>query len=127
MPNTSTRVKQHEEQETTDSQNRLKPVKGIINGHMVDTLRDSGCSTICMDKKLVQPNQLTGRYQTCRLMDGTERRFEIARVNLNTPYIKQEGVLVLCVKDLEFGIVVGDVPGALCKCKPNPNWNFEHP
>ena len=126
-PNTSTRVKQHEEQETTDSQNRLKPIKGIINGHMVETLRDSGCSTICVDKKLVQPNQLTGRYQTCRLMDGTERRFEIARVNLNTPYIKQEGVLVLCVKDLEFGIVVGDVPGALCKCKPNPNWNFEHP
>ena len=116
-----TQMKQDKEQENKDSRHRLRPQKGIINGYTVDTLRDSGCTAICVNRKLVRADQFTGQYQTCTLIDGRETRFELARVNLNTPYTQKQGASVLCVKDLEYGIVVGDVPGARCKCDPNPN------
>ena len=100
----------------------LKPTKGRINGHVATTLRDTGCTTVCVNDKLVLPKQRTGRYKTCTLMDGTRKRFEIATVDLDTPYIKQNQVSVMCVKKLEFDIVVGDVPGAWCKCNPDLTW-----
>ena len=100
----------------------LKPTKGRINGHVATTLRDTGCTTVCVNDKLVLPKQRTGRYKTCTLIDGTRKRFEIATVDLDTPYIKQNQVSVMCVKKLEFDIVVGDVPGARCKCNPDLTW-----
>ena len=38
----------------------LHPVKGMINNHVADTLRDTGCTTVCVNKKLVLSEQLTG-------------------------------------------------------------------
>ena len=67
----------------------LLPVKGMINNHVADTLRDTGCTTVCVNKKLVLPEQLTGCYKPCTLMDGSERLLETALVNLDTPYIKR--------------------------------------
>ena len=126
ISSSSTQMKQDKEQENKDSRHRLRPQKGIINGYTVDTLRDSGCTAICVNRKLVRADQFTGQYQTCTLMDRRETRLELARVNLNTPYIEKQWASVLCVKDLEYRIEVGDVLGARCKCDPNPNWNFNN-
>ena len=104
---------------------KLKPAKGKINGRRVTTLRDSGCTTICVNKSLVLPTQLTGKYRMCKMMDGTRKRFEMATVALDTPYIQQDKISVMCVEELDFGIVVGDIPGARCKCSPNPNWRLD--
>ena len=120
--NSHINTQRHIKQTQADTKNVLKPIKGKLNGQLVNTLRDSGCSTICVNKKLVLPEQRTGIYRKCKLMDGTQKEFEIARVNIDTPYIKQERVPVMCVKDLEFDIVIGDVTGARCKCNPNLNW-----
>ena len=77
----------------------------------------------CVNEKLFQTHQLTGQYQVCKMIDGTEKRFKTAEVDIDTPYIKQQRASVVCIKDLEFGIVIGDITGARCKCNPNIKWN----
>ena len=119
----NTNARQDKEHQKTYSRQGLKPLKGIINGHIVDTLGDSGCTTICVNEKLVQTHQLTGQYQVCKMIDGTEKRFKTAEVDIDTPYIKQQRASVVCVKDLEFGIVIGNITGARCKCNPNIKWS----
>ena len=109
--NRHTKITNPMNEEERGTQENLKVVKGKVNHHIADTLRDSGCSTICVNKKLILPRQLTGRHRTCKLMDRTEKGYEVARVDLDTPYIKQDQIAVLCVEDLEFYIVVGEVPG----------------
>ena len=93
---------------------RMKLAQGKVNGQVVHVLRDSGCSTVCINKNLVSPRQLTGRYQYCTLMDGTVMMFQTAVVSLDTPYITKDKITVLCIENCEFDIVVGDVPGAKC-------------
>ena len=117
-----TNLGMHKTPEEGDTRNKLEIMKGKINGHMGNTLRDTGCTVICVNKKFVKQKQLTGKYQTCTMMDGTKRRFEIAAVDLDTPYIRQNQIRVLCVDNLEYDIVVGDVPQARCRCNPDPNW-----
>ena len=123
--NRHTKITNPKNEEERVTQENLKVVKGNVNHHIADTLRDSGCSTICVNKKLILPRQLTGRYRKCKLMDGTEKRYEVARVDLDTPYIKQDQVAVLCVEDLEFDIIVGEVSGARCQCDPDPTWKSD--
>ena len=76
-----------------------------------------------MNKRLVAPKQLTGRYKICTLMDGAEKRFETAIVDIDTPYIKQR-MQVVCVENPEFDLIIGDVDGARCKCNPDSNWTL---
>ena len=38
--------------------------------------------------------------------------------------MKQDKISMMCVEELDFGIVVGDIPGARCKCSSNPNWSL---
>ena len=68
-----------------DFNQTLKLVPGKVNGYVVDTLRDTGCSTICVNKRLVAAKQLMGRYKICTLMDGAEKRFKTAIVDIDTP------------------------------------------
>ena len=48
---------------TVNIKDGLRPVKGMINNHVADTLRDTACTTVCVKKKLVLPEQLTGCYK----------------------------------------------------------------
>ena len=75
----NTNARQDKEHQKTYSRQGLTPLKGIINGHIVDTLRDSGCTTICVNEKLVQTHQLTGQYQVCKMIDGTEQKIQNSR------------------------------------------------
>ena len=123
---TDINIGMHKKPKETDNQDRHKIMKGRINGHIGNTLRDSGCSTVCINK-FVKPEQLSGKYQPCTMLDGTKRRFETATVDIDTPYLKQNQIQVLCVENLGYDIVVGDVPQARCKCDPDPNWKaFKH-
>ena len=104
---------------------KLKVGKGKINNHVVQTLRDSGCSTICVNKKLVRPEQLTGEYYTCLFLNGSTVQAPVAIVDIDTPYLSQNGIKALCLKDPAYDLVIGDVEGARCKCDPKPDWAIE--
>ena len=51
----------------------LKMVKGKVGNHVVNTLRDTGCNTICVRRKSVRGDQMTGKQKTCKLMDGSRK------------------------------------------------------
>ena len=104
--------------------NQMKTAQGKINGQVVNVLRDSGCSTVCVNKDLVSQRQFTGKYKHCTLMDGTVRKFQTAVVNVDTPYIKKDKITVLCIENPEVDVVVGEVPGAKCSCSPDPHWSL---
>ena len=50
-------------------------VQGVLNGKGVTVLRDTVCSSAVVRKELVKNEQLTGKIQTCILIDGTVRSF----------------------------------------------------
>ncbi|XP_033095865.1 uncharacterized protein LOC117100326 [Anneissia japonica] len=45
--------------------------QGKIGKHMIQVLRDSGCSGVVVKTKHVEPNQMTGDFKTCILIDST--------------------------------------------------------
>jgi len=48
------------------SYNRNMPVHdGMLGGHKVSVLRDSGCSTVVVKRSLVKDEQSTGAEETC--------------------------------------------------------------
>ena len=120
-PNKKMNISPHNTNKPT-TDNQIQLVTGKVNGQLVTMLRDSGCSTVCVNRFLVSPRQLTGGFKYCKLMDGSTRRFEIAIVNLDTPYVRQDRASVLCIDNPEFDLVVGEIPGVRCKCNPDPEW-----
>ena len=93
-----------------DTSDQMKTAQGKVNGQVVNVSRDSGCSTVYVNKDLVSQRQFTGRYKHCTLMDGTVRKFQTAVVNVDTPYIKRDKMTVLCIENPEVDVVVGGGP-----------------
>ena len=104
------------------SHRRLYTMKGQVGIQAVNTLRDTGCNAICVKKKFVRTDQMTGKHRLCKLIDGSERKLETAVVDINTPYFTKKGATVVCMEDSAYDLVIGNVEGATCKCNPNPDW-----
>ena len=78
---------------------------GYVVKHMVSVLRDSGCSTADVKRSLVKPNQFTGNYQHCILIDGSMRKVEVANIYVGTPFY--EGQLeVLCIERPIYDLIM---------------------
>ena len=77
--------------------------KGLVNNVEVNLMRDSGCSTVVVNSKLVKPEQLTGEHKDCMLIDGTIRRLPVAVVNISCDYVSGM-VEVLVVKTPQCSI-----------------------
>ena len=109
----------------TECDKSLNTVKGRIGNHIVNTLRDSGCTAICVDRKFIQEDQLTGQYRRWKLIDGTERKLMTAIADIDTPYLTKKQATVVCMDNPTFELVIGDVEGAACKCNPKSDWTIE--
>jgi len=74
-------------------------------------MRDTG-STMCVVKKsLVKPEQMTGSYELCMLIDGIVKRYSTAMVELDTPYFIGK-TKVLCMDNPVQDIIIGNILGA---------------
>ena len=81
-----------------------------VGKHRVSVLRDSGCSTAVVKRSLVEPNQFTGNYQHCILIDGTLKKVEVANIYVDTPFY--EGQLEgLCMKQPIYDLIIGNTSG----------------
>ena len=101
---------------------RKMPVaEGQVNGIPVQVLRDSGCSTAVIQTRLVRQEQLTGEWRTCILIDGTTRKFQVARVSVDTPYFIGE-LDVLCMKNPVYPLILGNVAGVRSPGDPDTKW-----
>ena len=88
----------------------MNVAKGYINGKKVKVLR-TGCSTVVVKRSLVQWEQLTGKEETCVLIDGTVRRTPLAVVDRDTPFLKCRRKVVCMEKPL-YDVIVSNVSGA---------------
>ena len=88
----------------------LPVCRGQVGDKQVQVLRDTGCSSAAIRSDLVRPEQLTGDVHLCRLIDGTLRRFPIARVRVDTPYLAGE-IEAMCMQDPIYDLIIGNLPG----------------
>ena len=76
---------------------KMPVVKGRVGEKTVDVLRDASCSGIVAKKNLVSEDQFTGDFNVILLIDNTARKVPIARMTVDTPYLK--GQMEACLSD----------------------------
>lgn len=98
---------------------------GRVNDVQVSALRDTGSTTCVIKSSLVRPEQYTGFYDRCVLIDGVVKCFPTAIINVDTPFFK--GVTkALCMDNPVQELIIGNVPGALgVESCPSENECFE--
>ena len=105
---------------------KMPVVKGRVGEKSVDVLRDTGCSGIVVRKDLVSEDQFTGDFNVMLLIDNTARKVPIAKIDVDTPYLKGQ-VKAQCLPDAVYDLIVpsnvpGNVPGARAADDPDPSW-----
>ena len=100
---------------------KMPVVKGRVGEKSVDVLRDTGCSGIVVKKDLVSEDQFTGDFNVMLLIDNTARKVPIAKIDVDTPYLKGQ-VEAQCLPDAVYDLIVGNVPGARAADDPDPSW-----
>ena len=97
-------------------------VKGRVGENTVDVLRDTGCSGVVVKKDLVGEDQLfTGDFNVMLLVDNTARKVPIARIYIDTPYLKGQEE-AQCLSDPIYDLIIGNVPDARDAQNPDPSW-----
>ena len=105
----------------TGVRSKMPVVKGRVGEKTVDVLRDTGCSGVVVKKDLVGEDQFTGDFNVMLLIDNTARKVPIARIYVDTPYLKGH-VEAQCLSDPIYNLIIGNVPDARDAQNPDPGW-----
>ena len=100
---------------------KMPVVKGRVGEKTVDVLRDTGCSGVVVKKDLVGEDQFTGDFNVMFLIDNTARKVPIAKVYVDTPYLKGH-VEAQCLSDPIYDLIIGNVRDARDAQNPDPSW-----
>ena len=88
------------------------PTKGgQVNGKRVQVMRDTGATCVVVDKRFVLEHQFLGKERRCKFVDGSERCFPVAKIDIDTPYFVGS-VEALCMESPLYDLVLGNVEGA---------------
>ena len=71
-----------------DGQHSTPNCIGSVNAIQVSTLRDTASTTCVIISSLVHPEQYTGLYDRCVLIDGVVKCFPTAIIKVDTPFFK---------------------------------------
>ncbi len=83
---------------------------GFVDDTQVTVLRDTGATVIGIHKDLIHDSQLTGDTVSCVQFSGTVEELPIAKVSIDTPFLKGEVKAVVgCFPSAD--LIVGNVPG----------------
>ena len=66
-------------------------------------------------------DQFTGDLDVILLIDKTARKVPIAKIDVDTPYLKGQ-VEAQCLPDAVYDLIVGNVQGARAADDPDPSW-----
>ena len=105
----------------TGVRSKMPVVKGRVGEKPVDVLRDTGCSGIVVKRDLVSEDQFTGDFNVMLLIDNTARKVPIAKIDVDTPYLKGQ-VEAQCLPDAVYDLIIGNVPDARAADDPDPSW-----
>ena len=95
---------------------------GRLNEHSVTALRDTGCNGVVVRKAFIRDSQLTGKSRVCVLADESRVEVTVACVSIDTPYFIGE-VETLCLKNLLYDVIIGNIPKAREPRDPDINWS----
>ena len=107
-------------EQLTGVRSQMPVVKGRVGEKSVDVLRDTGCSGI-IQRDFVSEDQFTGDFNVMLLIDNTARKVPIAKIDIDTPYLKGQ-VEAQCLPDAAYDLIIGNVPGARAADDPDPSW-----
>ena len=105
----------------TGVRSKMPVVKERVGEKPVDVLRDTGCSGIVVKRELVSEDQFTGDLNVMLLIDNTAREVPIAKIDVDTPYLKGQAE-AQCLPNAVYDLIVGNVPGARAADDPHPSW-----
>ena len=101
----------------------LPIVKGLIGEQEAETLRDTGSTGIMVKKRYVSDHQLTGKFGSVKLFDTSVIEGAFADIVIDTPYLKGR-VEALCLPNMLYDLVIGNVSGARDPSDPDPAWGL---
>ena len=94
---------------------------GLLNGHAIEAMRDSGCSGVVVRTEYVRPSQYTGRYRLCLMVDGTARKVPVANVSIDCPYFVGTAEAMVMNTPV-YDLILGNIPGVREVANPDLEW-----
>ena len=88
---------------------KIPVVDGKLNGCEVKVLRDTGCSTIVVNRSFVKDDELTGRTIVCVMIDGTAKEYPAAMVNIEAPFLNGS-VEAVCMDQPLYDVIIANRP-----------------
>ena len=82
--------------------------EGIVNGHKVRVMRDTGFASAAVKSKYVRSEDYIDEYENVYLLDSTKRKFQKAWANIESRYFTGK-MKMLVVDSLVVDCVIGNV------------------
>ena len=117
-----TEVNERQSEPTAKQVNKLFVQEGLVNKKKVKVLRDTGCTTAAVNMRLVLDHQFIGEETSCTLIDGTQRRFPLARIHVDTPYYTGK-VEAMVMNEPMYELILGNLTAV--RKVPDPEWRME--
>ena len=90
---------------------RLPTAVGTVNGKEVRVLRDTGCTGVIVKRNLVSENQFMGKECGVTLINDSQQKFPVARINIDCPFFRGT-TDALCIDDPAHDLVIGNIEGS---------------
>ena len=91
----------------------VKTCRGTLNATPIEVLLDTGCDTIFVARRLVDPTEYTGKMKPVRTAMGLHPGCPVAKVTFDCPYFPGGPTLVVVLDDPPYDVLLGQVPGTL--------------
>ena len=112
-PHSSKRESPHQDKEGACHfpRSRLPTAVGTVNGQEVRVLRDTGCTGVIVKRNLVSENQFIGKECGVTLINDSQHKCPVARINIDCPFFKGT-TDALCIDDPAHDLVIGNIEGS---------------
>ena len=87
---------------------------GLINGKQGTILRDSGCSSIIVNRKFIEKKNFSNKSGNIKVADGKIYKVPKVKININSPYLT--GNFEAYCFNTDHDLIIRNVPGAKCHC-----------
>ena len=103
------------------NENKCMPLAtGKVGENEVEVLCVTGCNGVIVRKLLVKENDFTGSMGYVMAINWTLKKSLIAEIKVDTTYYT-EVTQAICLRDLFFNLVIGNIPGARNLDDPVPD------
>ena len=96
-------------------QDKMPVTNGLMNGKPVNILRDTGCSTVVVNKDLISPHLLSQDVRPCTLANSKEFMAPVVKISLECKFFNGT-VDAVCMENPLYDVLLGNIEGVHCAC-----------